>query len=651
MVTSTTLPRSPAAVRPRVILPDTGDAVPLEDEVQEHLECGNRGAIKVFGDWGSGKSTALEHVGAVFADEAGRGLLQLVDEPIDLSDVKALHASGAALVLYSGRWHLDGLRPLARYRLAPWGDDDVLEYLLARHPHQCRTIVQRLRGFRDRALIGGVPELWAMVLDGLAADESPRSITDALRSAAELLLNDKQQLRAGELSLQAITQSPQYTETVICDEFGGALGNPCWRMLRHRAVQRIFAADGAARALEESGSQEFLTCALPPDLLSDIAESIASRPTAIEHLGKLLRVTAARLYHPAAASLLFAADPAWRPQRLRLSLAEIGLLILPFRNETQEMSLPRLAGASLSHARWAGIDLTGGDLRRACLEGADLERARLNRAHLEGADLTMATLRTASLADAQAVRAVLRYADLTDADATRANFSATDLSHANLEKARLKGCSFTVANLSHSRLVGADLSDATLTHAHIEDADFTDAILESACLNGLILRQACFTRADFGGARLMHCDFEAMHLPSALFEDANLRGALLTGSQMAGANFGHANLRETKLADVSWEGANLQHADLRGATFHMGSSRSGLVFSPYACEGSRTGFYTDEYHEQGFKAPEEIRKADLRRADLRGANIKGVDFYLVDLRGAQYTPDQEQQFRRCKAIL
>ena len=41
------------------------------------------------------------------------------------------------------------------------------------------------------------------------------------------------------------------------------------------------------------------------------------------------------------------------------------------------------------------------------------------------------------------------------------------------------------------------------------------------------------------------------------------------------------------------------------------------------------------YKEQGFKAPEEIRKADLRRADLRGARILETDFYLVDLRGAQ----------------
>jgi hypothetical protein len=81
------------------------------------------------------------------------------------------------------------------------------------------------------------------------------------------------------------------------------------------------------------------------------------------------------------------------------------------------------------------------------------------------------------------------------------------------------------------------------------------------------------------------------------------------------------------------------------------STRSGLVDSPIACEGSRTGFYTDDFDEQQFKAPEDIRKANLRGADLRGARITGTDFYLVDLRNARYTPMQAEHFRSCGAIL
>ncbi len=120
---------------------------------------------------------------------------------------------------------------------------------------------------------------------------------------------------------------------------------------------------------------------------------------------------------------------------------------------------------------------------------------------------------------------------------------------------------------------------------------------------------------------------------------------------MPDASFRGANLANTGLAEIDWERADLRDADLRGSTFHLGSSRSGLVGSPIASEGSRTGFYTDEFNEQDFKAPEEIRKANLRGADLRGAEIEGLDFYLVDLRNARYTPDQEAILRATGAIL
>jgi hypothetical protein len=83
----------------------------------------------------------------------------------------------------------------------------------------------------------------------------------------------------------------------------------------------------------------------------------------------------------------------------------------------------------------------------------------------------------------------------------------------------------------------------------------------------------------------------------------------------------------------------------------MGSSRSGLVDSPLASEGTRTGFYTDEYKEQHYRDPEAVRKVNLCGADLRGAKVKTVDFYLVDLRGAIYDEHQRRHFERCGAIL
>ena len=142
-----------------------------------------------------------------------------------------------------------------------------------------------------------------------------------------------------------------------------------------------------------------------------------------------------------------------------------------------------------------------------------------------------------------------------------------------------------------------------------------------------------------------------MELESPDFHDAVLTGALLTGSVMPGANFLGADLKDAGLARVDWPGACLRDADLHGASFHLGTTRSGLVGSTVPCEGSRTGFYTDDYDERDYRSPEEIRAANLRGADLRGAEIGSVDFYLVDLRDALYTPSQAAHFRRCGAIL
>jgi len=112
-----------------------------------------------------------------------------------------------------------------------------------------------------------------------------------------------------------------------------------------------------------------------------------------------------------------------------------------------------------------------------------------------------------------------------------------------------------------------------------------------------------------------------------------------------------ADFRGAGLAHVELEEADLRDADFTHASFHLGSSRSGLVGSVIASEGSRTGFYTDDFDDRSFKAPEAIRKASLCGADLRGAAVSDCDFYLVDLRGARHGADQAAHFKRCGAIL
>jgi uncharacterized protein YjbI with pentapeptide repeats len=135
------------------------------------------------------------------------------------------------------------------------------------------------------------------------------------------------------------------------------------------------------------------------------------------------------------------------------------------------------------------------------------------------------------------------------------------------------------------------------------------------------------------------------------FRGADFTGSYLTGSDFSGSDLSGANLQRAGLAEVNWENVDLRGADFTKASFHLGSSRSGLVGSVIASEGTRTGFYTDDYNEQDYKAPEEIRKANLCGCDLREAVVTGTDFYLVDLRGARFSPEQQAHFANCGAIL
>jgi uncharacterized protein YjbI with pentapeptide repeats len=140
------------------------------------------------------------------------------------------------------------------------------------------------------------------------------------------------------------------------------------------------------------------------------------------------------------------------------------------------------------------------------------------------------------------------------------------------------------------------------------------------------LRTALLAGAKLIGVNLVSAQLEDVDYPNAQLQFANLGGAHLTGSSLPSAD--------------------LRKANLRGATFHLGSSRSELVGSLIACEGSKTGFYTDDYEDMNFKRPEDVRKANLR-----GAVLTNVDFYLGDLRDAQLDPTAREHARQCGPIL
>jgi uncharacterized protein YjbI with pentapeptide repeats len=469
-------------------------------------------------------------------------------------------------------------------------------------------------------VLDGNAELNALVLEQMAADASiPSARMAILRAVGQQLSDAADEESVQRAALKLLLEPAPQTD---------GSSDPLPKLLRHRPVRLLL---GAARIVADVGTLEtcaYLGQALPRDLVQEAARGMVYLPALREILVVWLLERTEQ--QPMIASLLHATGWQWTPP---------------------PGPKARLGGAYLNKISWQGIALAGADLRGADLSSAALRRADFTGATLVQADLSGADLAEAVLANAAATRANFAGAILNKTTLRGADLSEANLQGARLEEANLRMAGLFCANLRGAVFAGADMSGASLLGVDLHNADFSHADLSGADLSGLRLSTAQFTGTRFYGTNLKGCDLEVMHLPGAQFRNANLERALLTGATMRGACFDGANLGCCGLADVDWEGASLQGADLRGASFHLGSTRSGLVGSPIAREGSMTGFYTDDYEEQDFKAPEEIRKANLCYADLRGAKIHGVDFYLVDLRHARFDPDREQHLRRSGAIL
>ncbi len=601
-----------APVRPRVLAAQTGDSLPLDTVLEEVFAGSAPSRVCLTGPAGCGKTTALQHLASVFA---GREL-HLIDEP---QPEDLTHVSHSRRVVFTNFCPPDDGRPTHTFRLAPWREDEWLEYLLAVHKDRCASVMARLNRDAGLASLQGNPQLCSLVLDQFAADESIATVRAALaRHLAERGPSPRDTFDPEQVGLDLLLGR---TATIGDSDWHG--------LLRHRPVQVVLAGAHLLRTLRATANCQCLGQRLPRDLVQEVGAEVAEDAALLDILRAGLD-DASSGSHAVPASLLHASGRPW--------------------SLTAGSSL-QLAGAYLDGVNWPGLTLARVDFSDADLSRAVLRQAKLEEAHAVQADLQQADLREASLREFVATSANLKQAILTQCNAQGGTFEGADLEGADLQGADLGEASFVRANLTRADFRGAQLRKACLLGAVLDEADFTNADLSEAILEALKLHLACFTGARFTAAQLMEADLEGLELPGVNFAKAQLSRALLTATVMPGACFDGACLAGAGLAEIDWEGASLRDADLTGASFHMGSTRCGLVNSPIACEGSRTGFYTDESTEQDFKAPEEIRKANLCYADLRGAHLDAVDFYLVDLRHAKYDRHQEQHLRRCGAIL
>jgi uncharacterized protein YjbI with pentapeptide repeats len=612
-------PVSPAiaAVRPRASGRGSAEHRLLEELVAELADEMPERIVRLVGPCGSGKSTALAHLAAVFADDPRFSFL---DEP----DLAKVAQPPNRIVVVATRTHSNPQSD--DLRLDPWRLDELVEYLLAKHHAACGSVIERLDKQARRAWL---PEIAACVLDLFA---TAPTATDVEVELSHLILRRLNLSRTpdaiGQYCVSRLTpRGDAEGERVPPIECPGHLRG----LLRHSIVQVVLAAD-YLHAMLSAGSMKELRSAFPHALVERVGKQCRGNAVSIQTLQNAIRAQSDETREAMAASILFAANPNWRP----------------IRNSRVSW---RLADGFFPGAQWSGMSLEYAKLLHTDLSAADLSQANLRRANCYSTDFSDADLLGANLSNVEARSANFQRANLTSAiliesDVRRADFYEANFSGANLKSADLRDCDLSAANFTNANLTSSRFAGAFLT-----DADFSGALLFGAMLDACDLRATKLRGANLEHVSLKSAILEDVDLPLAKMAGADLQGAYLTGSKLHSADLQGANLSGAHLAEIDWEGADLRDVQLKGATFHMGSSRSGLVDSPIACEGSKTGFYTDDYEDRNYKRPEEIRKANLCGADLRGARLLDVDLYLVDLRDAQLDSAERAHARRCGAIL
>lgn len=615
---------SPAPVRPRVIAERSRGVVLLEDLVEQLAAAGDVASLQVYGPPGAGLTTALRHLQWVFGSRSGFTFVDL-DFPGTVFEQRA-----AGLIGFPrGGSQCDGI---LKCRLASWERDEWIEYLLAVHKPCCPSVMKRLQADPLAGSLLGHPALCSQVLDLLAADENLTSARDAIIRIIDAQFADADSRR--ETSCLIYAGLTRDADEAREDAVPMKWFSPEQLRLIHVPVVRMLLA--SEFAWEQVQQQHANLTHWPRELVHEIADRV-SESAELQH-DLLTRLTNKHQQsHPVILSLLHGAQVSLRQ-------------ILPQQTGPFRTSL-RLDGAFLDQADCSELVISKCSMIETSFSAGDFTRATLRGIKAERADFSHACLLEAKLSHFNGAGANFTAADLTRLHGQQVNWNRASLAFANLTEAHLEDSRFLGADLSNSNCRGASFHQCHFTNARLQDADFSDADLSYAILSELDLTVARFDRASLQGAHMVRCCLEGMELADAEFHRANLHDATFTDSIMPLADFSEAILFGARLANVDWEGANLRGANLANATFHMGSSRSGLVGSSIASYGSRTGFYTDELHEQDFKAPEEIRKANLRGADLRGARIDNVDFYLVDLRDALFDPKHEEQLRRTGAIL
>ena len=138
-------------------------------------------------------------------------------------------------------------------KLAPWGRDEWIEYLLAGDRDLCASVMARLaRQEAEQDLLEGIPELWRIVLDRMAADEAIRGPRQALRIELDRRFADRESRRCieGDCLAALVVRGQSSYRLLECLRRHGP-DAALFRLIRHRAIQLLLAADRIADDLSQ----------------------------------------------------------------------------------------------------------------------------------------------------------------------------------------------------------------------------------------------------------------------------------------------------------------------------------------------------------------------------------------------------------------
>ena len=299
--------------RPRFISSATKASLPLEDGGADRLDEGQPACLKIAGGTGSGKTTAPVHLAAVYG---GLARLAFLDE-----GRRRRGPSPRLLIRSSSSRGVSAEAPVHTLTLAPWGRDELIEYLLATHPQASAAVLCCITPADDRDF-KGIPELWRVALEELAGDarSADRPTCSSITSSGEFQTPRFTQARSELFRLRASPDAPGHPDapasvrpmTVVSfASHPGGLQTDVLLLMRHGLVRRILAARPLVAQIEAGDPQSVLKRRLPRDMVAAAGARLKNSPDGITHLEKdLLKCREAQSM---AASLLHAANPAWVP--------------------------------------------------------------------------------------------------------------------------------------------------------------------------------------------------------------------------------------------------------------------------------------------------------------------------------------------------